>query len=146
MDANTDRLTGAYLRGAGLAELDREVSRAKHEGASLFVAIVDVNGLRAVNEAVGHAAGDQLLVTIASTLRARLRSDHLVVRSRDDEFVCALTGPTLAEARQRITRAETAIAAAVEGASVTVGLAQLRADDSTQDVIARAQTEVVSRR
>jgi predicted signal transduction protein with EAL and GGDEF domain len=56
--ANTlDELTGVYRRRAGVVELEREIGRARRTNAALALAFVDVDGLKAVNDAQGHAAG-----------------------------------------------------------------------------------------
>ena len=86
----TDSLTGAWLRGPGLSELEREISRARRGNGRLVVAYVDVNGLKAVNDTRGHAAGDALLARVVAALRSNLRPYELVVRVGGDEFICAL--------------------------------------------------------
>ena len=75
--------------------------RARREGTSLVVAFVDVDGLKAVNDTHGHAAGDDVLRAVAERLRARMRSYDLLVRMGGDEFLCALPNITVAEARER---------------------------------------------
>ncbi len=58
--AAIDALTGARTRTAGLSELDHELERARRTANSLVVAYIDVVGLKAINDARGHAAGDAL--------------------------------------------------------------------------------------
>lgn len=65
---STDELTGAYNRGPGLAELEREVARAKRTRKPLTLAFVDVDHLKWRNDVQGHAAGDQLLRETAENL------------------------------------------------------------------------------
>jgi len=62
---------------------------------------VDVDGLKAMNDSRGHAAGDQLLREIADSIRAHLRPYDLSVRYGGDEFLCALPDMTMAEAAER---------------------------------------------
>ena len=57
----TDPVTGAWSRGPGLRELEHEISRARRGSGRLVVAYLDVNGLKAINDTRGHAAGDALL-------------------------------------------------------------------------------------
>lgn len=136
--ASADGLTGLYLRGPGLTELEREMARARRTGQPLTLAFVDVDGLKAVNDSGGHAAGDRLLHEVANALGAALRSYDLVIRYGGDEFVCAMPGLNGAEATKRFTLVTAALAEAPEHGSVTVGLVELQADDSLEDLIARA--------
>ncbi len=84
--ASTDDLTGLLRRGAGLALLEREIDRSRRTETRLVVAFVDVDGLKRVNDELGHAAGDRLLSDVAAVLRSRLRSYDLVMRWGGDEF------------------------------------------------------------
>jgi diguanylate cyclase (GGDEF)-like protein len=136
--AAADGLTGVYLRGPGLTELEREIARARRTGQPLTLAFVDVDGLKAVNDSSGHAAGDRLLLEVANALGVALRSYDLVIRYGGDEFVCAMPGLNVAEATRRFTLVTAALAEAPEHGSVTVGVAELHADDSLEDLIARA--------
>jgi diguanylate cyclase len=64
--ASVDGLTGAYLRGAGFAELEREMARAKRMQQPVVVAFVDVDRLKGTNDSRGHAAGDQMLIDVTN--------------------------------------------------------------------------------
>ena len=86
-----DSLTGVWLRGPGLAELQREIDRVRRGSGRLVVAYVDVDGLKAVNDTTGHAAGDAILQYAVGVLHAHLRSySELIVRLGGDEFLCAM--------------------------------------------------------
>jgi diguanylate cyclase (GGDEF)-like protein len=52
--------------------------------------MIDLDGFKAVNDRVGHHAGDEVLVCVAEKIRARLRSSDLVARQGGDEFVMLL--------------------------------------------------------
>lgn len=136
--AAVDGLTGLYLREVGFAELEREVARARRAAQSLIVAFVDVDGLKAINDAHGHAAGDAMLSAVADTLRGQLRSSDLIFRYGGDEMVCALSGLSVVAATERFALVNAALAATPAHGSVTVGLAQLRRDDSAHDLVDRA--------
>ena len=136
--ASTDELTGVLRRGAGLAALEREVDRARRSGGPLVVAFVDVDGLKQVNDELGHAAGDQLLIDVATVLRTRLRSYDLVIRWGGDEFVCALYGAEAEGALRRLEAVAAGIQAITGGRTVSWGLVVLESSDSAVTLIGRA--------
>ncbi|MCA1681550.1 MAG: diguanylate cyclase, partial [Actinobacteria bacterium] len=72
--AATDPLTETRARGPGLADLTREIDRARRTTGSLVLAFVDVDDLKQVNDTEGHLAGDRLLAAVARALRDGLRS------------------------------------------------------------------------
>ena len=144
--ASTDELTGVMRRGAGLAALEREVDRARRSGDPLVIAFVDVDGLKRVNDELGHAAGDQLLIDVASVLRSRLRSYDLVMRWGGDEFVCALYGAEPDGARRRLEAVATGIVEATGGRTVSWGMVTLEASDNAASLIGRADEALYRRR
>jgi diguanylate cyclase (GGDEF)-like protein len=145
-DASLDSLTGAYVRGAGLAELERDVSRTKRTGQPLTLVFVDVDQLKQVNDGEGHAAGDRLLVDVAGALRARLRPYDLIIRYGGDEFVCAVSDMTMIDTAARIALVNESLADRPGHRSVSVGLAQLEARDSVDTLVARADRALYQER
>jgi diguanylate cyclase (GGDEF)-like protein len=140
--AESDALTGARTRGPGLAELDSEIDRARRLDGRLVVAYVDVVGLKAVNDLHGHAAGDQLLQRAVRAISGQLRSYDLIVRVGGDEFVCALSGATLEEARRRFDSVQVTLAADPQPCEIKVGFADLAPTEHASDVIDRADTDL----
>lgn len=107
---------------------------------------MDVDGLKVVNDARGHAAGDRVLVDVSRTLAGVLRAYDLVIRYGGDEFVCGLPGLSLPEAAERFALVDAALGL-VEGApTVSVGLAELRPGEDAEDLVARADAELYRRR
>jgi diguanylate cyclase (GGDEF)-like protein len=141
-----DDLTGVYLRGPGMLELEREIARARRSQQPLILAFVDVDQLKATNDSRGHAAGDRLLLDVANSFKRNLRSHDLIIRYGGDEFVCAFSSLDLAEATKRLACVAAAVAEAPEHGSVTVGLAQLRKRDSPEGLIARADAALYRER
>lgn len=136
-----DDLTGAYRRSAGLLEIVWEVARAKRTSRPLVLAFIDVDGLHAPSDATSAASADELLQVVAETLRANLRPGDLIVRFGVDEFLCAMSGLTLDAAASRFKQMNVTLASRPEAVSVSVGLAELRGDESLSDAVARADTE-----
>jgi diguanylate cyclase (GGDEF)-like protein len=141
-----DDLTGVMRRGPGLAMLGEEMDRARRLEMGLAVAFVDVDALKRVNDTSGHAAGDEVLRTVAATLRGGLRSYDLVMRYGGDEFVCVLFGADTAGAERLVREVGDAIRDATGGITVTVGLAMLLPDDDDDSLLRRADAALLAAR
>jgi diguanylate cyclase (GGDEF)-like protein len=141
-DAETDQLTGARARAAGLADLEHEIERARATRRLLTLAYVDVVGLKAVNDTLGHGAGDALLARTAAAIRGHLRTYDLIVRHGGDEFLCVLSGATLRQARKRFSAIRTDLAADPEPCQIKIGFAELGPHDSAPELIARADAQL----
>lgn len=141
-----DELTGALRRGAGLAALQREMDRTRRlPGKGLVVVFADVDGLKAVNDRDGHAAGDERLRETVAAMRERLRSYDLLVRYGGDEFLCVLTDTGIAEAE----RTAASLREHVErrtGGTISVGLAELTTGDSVDALVERADASLYAGR
>lgn len=142
----TDELTGAIVRGAGLASLEREIARIGRTHGRLVLAFIDVDGLKSVNDNQGHLAGDRLLKEVVAALRGQLRSYDLVIRYAGDEFVCALLDTDLNDVTSRFGEVKSLLAARTGGGSMSVGLTEFRAGDTVEDLIGRADSAMYARR
>jgi diguanylate cyclase (GGDEF)-like protein len=145
-NAYRDDLTGVLSRDAGRDQLGQALDRAHRTGEPLVIAFVDVDHLKRVNDAHGHAHGDGLLRELGSALRRSLRSYDILVRYGGDEFVCGLVGSLLAPAESRFSDVARAFSRAIPGASISIGLAELREGESVDDVIDRADHNMYERR
>lgn len=141
-----DELTGTLRRDVGNDQLRQVLDGAQQAVEPLVIAYLDVDHLKQVNDTEGHAAGDRLLREVGAALRQRLRPYDVVVRYGGDEFVCALPGARLPEAEQRFTEIGDELSTIIAGASVTVGLAELRTDESLEEVIGRSDRDMYDRR
>jgi diguanylate cyclase (GGDEF)-like protein len=141
-----DELTKTRRRGPGLDELQREIDRARRTNQQLAVARVDVDGLKAINDTRGNAAGDALLVSVVDALRSDLRSYDLIVRLGGDEFLCVLPGVGIDVARSALDHVRDWIAESTEHASISVGFAQLDPEDTYEGLIARADENLIANR
>ena len=131
-----DPLTGLYNRSYFHDRVAIEVNRASRTGQPLSIAMVDVDHFKSFNDAHGHAAGDQVLESIADVLRRSFRTTDIVSRYGGEEFVIAMPDTDLSAAtrkleivRQRIESTPTP-AASPRSAVVTIsaGVAALPAD------------------
>ena len=82
-----DALTGLPNRVALLRHLDQSLAACSRAGHGLSVLFVDLDGFKQVNDSLGHAAGDELLVRASERIRACLRPEDVVARLGGDEFV-----------------------------------------------------------
>ncbi len=84
--ADHDPLTGLQNRRRFRAELDQHVSFTARYGGQGAVMIIDIDGLKGVNDRLGHQPGDNLIRRIADILRERVRATDIVARLSGDEF------------------------------------------------------------
>jgi diguanylate cyclase (GGDEF)-like protein len=99
--ANTDFLLGIPNRRGFEHELQRAIAYIKRYRASGALILLDVDRLKPVNDAFGHAAGDQVLRAIADVLRRQVRSSDVVGRLGGDEFALLLWNLTETDARAK---------------------------------------------
>jgi diguanylate cyclase (GGDEF)-like protein len=90
--ARTDALTGVLNHGAMQIRIREEIARARRDDAPLCAVILDLDDFKSVNDTRGHAAGDELLRTVANALQHELRPYDQVARYGGDEFVLLLPG------------------------------------------------------
>lgn len=96
-----DTLTGLYNRAC----FEEELARLRREGPfPVSIIMADLTGLKAVNDSLGHAAGDDLLRQAAGVLRAAVGDAGLVTRIGGDEFAALLPGTDEVAATQLVTR------------------------------------------
>jgi diguanylate cyclase (GGDEF)-like protein len=139
-----DDLTGAMLRRVGLGAIQREMDRTRRSGERLVVAYVDVDGLKAVNDTAGHIAGDVLLANVAESITHDLRSYDVICRFGGDEFLCSLADQDASGASERFQQIGTRLSDLTSGATITVGFAERRKDDTLQGLIARADATLLA--
>jgi diguanylate cyclase (GGDEF)-like protein len=117
---------------------------AEHHNRAVSVILIDLNDFKTVNDTLGHAAGDTLLVSVAEKLRAVTRIDDTVARLGGDEFAVVVRGPAtpVAEHVIRGLIAELAQGVVIEGRRLLVkasfGVVQARPGDDPGDLLRRA--------
>jgi diguanylate cyclase (GGDEF)-like protein/putative nucleotidyltransferase with HDIG domain len=142
----TDSLTGLPLPAVLHQRLLVEIERSRRHGAPLTLAVVDVDGFRAINSHHGHEVGDRVLVAVGHALTASTRTTDLVTRSGGDELVVMLPETRDEEALQafdRIFRAlESLVVDGLESVSASVGIAQWERGWTADQLIGAAGTRV----
>lgn len=119
--ANVDALTGLGNRRAWVQALRQECSRASRGSGDLAVVVLDIDGLKAVNDAQGHAAGDELISRTAQALARASRTTDVVCRLGGDEFGVAAPGTSVEQASVLVDRITGLLA--LEGVRASVGVA-----------------------
>jgi diguanylate cyclase (GGDEF)-like protein len=104
-DALVDPLTGLLNRRALDRDLRREFGRAARYAAGVTVVVIDIDGLKAVNDSEGHLAGDQYLLSLSRAFGSVLRSVDAAYRVGGDEFVVMLPDAGLDAAEVVVARA-----------------------------------------
>jgi diguanylate cyclase (GGDEF)-like protein len=136
--ARTDSLTQISNRRAFFEAATLELERARRHERPITVAYVDVDDFKNVNDQLGHAHGDALLVSVAQALRAATRAVDAVARLGGDEF-----GLLLPETEAILARLRTTILTALVRGGWRVGVSMgaatfLSAPDSVDQMMARA--------
>lgn len=90
--ANYDALTGLPNRALFLDRLEHAVATARRQKYTLGLMFIDLDGFKAVNDTLGHEAGDQLLKGAGERLRACVRESDTVARLGGDEFTVIMEG------------------------------------------------------
>ena len=133
--AKTDPLTGLSNRRAFDAQFDEEFYRAARTKLPLTVMLVDLDGLKGINDDHGHAAGDTALKRVAEVLRSNRRTDRCA-RLGGDEFAVLLpntTAPAAAQVARRLCEAIRAAAELDYPVTVSLGLATTPDDGASAD-------------
>jgi diguanylate cyclase (GGDEF)-like protein len=89
--ATHDTLTGLPNRHSFYEQLQQTLKRAEKNNASFAVIFIDLDGFKPINDALGHAAGDEVLKSVANKLKQCVRQSDVVTRIGGDEFVLILS-------------------------------------------------------
>ena len=122
--ADTDFLLDILNRRGFERELRRATAYIKRSKASGALIVLDVDRLKPINDAFGHAAGDQLLKAIAGVLSSQVRSSDVIGRLGGDEFALLLWNLSETDAKAKAASLEQAIdrlAFVFRGSTITAG-------------------------
>lgn len=153
--ACTDPLTGLYNRRHFFEAGEREIERSRRHNQPLSLLIIDADHFKQVNDQFGHQAGDQLLREVTRIIRDTLRTSDILARYGGEEFAIILPQTSRPGAFQLAERLRAAVAAikldaatgrgpreggshGVLQVSISIGVTQLRDDDSMDTLLDRA--------
>jgi len=134
--AVTDPLTGLYNRHKLDEGLAIEVERARRYDRPLSLIMIDLDGLKAINDKYGHPAGDKVLKLVSEAIRSQIRTVDLPARIGGDEFLILLPEADLDAATlvaQRVCSKITSTSFKGELLSVSAGVAQWSPTHSTAE-------------
>lgn len=103
-----DAMTGVYNRRAGFQRLTQLYKKHSDISYAISICFIDINGLKIVNDALGHEAGDELIRSVVSGIKQNIRNNDFVCRLGGDEFMIIFEGlneKRAEEAWQRIVEA-----------------------------------------
>jgi diguanylate cyclase (GGDEF)-like protein len=147
----TDPLTGCYNRRKFNDEAEREIERARRYGYDLCLGVLDVDGLKQVNDTFGHAQGDVLLRTLGEAFTRRLRKVDVFARFGGDEFVVLLPHTPISGAVLALARVLGACRDMVHereqgklSFSASIGVAAYKDGDGVDSLVRRADQALYS--
>jgi len=131
--ADLDALTGLHNRRYFHETLGREVARAHRYNRQLALIVLDLDDFKAINDRIGHLAGDAVIAESAERVRDVVRSADIACRVGGDEFAVIMPESTLADADQLYRRLQAAVSARPIGQagrlSFSAGVAELKPED-----------------
>ncbi len=137
--ANTDILTGLHNRRAGIEDVSAFISRLNITYQPLTLALLDIDWFKKVNDTYGHQMGDEVLITLAQTLKKTLRPSDRVYRWGGEEFLLALPDTDEALAYMVCERLRLKIAEMnmtdIPQITVSMGLAGFNAGDNLDNIL-----------
>jgi diguanylate cyclase (GGDEF)-like protein len=140
--ADLDALTNLHNRRYFHETLAREASRAHRYDRRLALVVFDIDDFKAINDQVGHLAGDAVLAAVAERVRSVVRAADIACRVGGDEFAVILPESTTADAEQLYRRVQFAVASRPVGPferlHLSAGIAELRPDDDGTTFFERA--------
>jgi diguanylate cyclase (GGDEF)-like protein len=140
--ADLDALTGLHNRRYFYETLAREVARAQRYNRRLGLLVVDLDDFKAINDRIGHLAGDAVLTDVAQRIRGVVRSADIPCRVGGDEFAVILPESGLDEGDQLYRRVQAELAATplvhAGRLLISAGIAELRTQDDSLSFFQRA--------
>lgn len=127
--SNEDALTGLYNRRAFNTQIEKRFKHAKSVHQSIFLAIIDIDHFKAINDTYNHLRGDQVLARVASLLSEHAQSPELVARWGGEEFTVLFKGNEqeatvfFEQLRGKVARVDFSDVCVGLGVTVSIGVA-----------------------
>ena len=141
--AALDCLTGLYNRQSGEQRLAEEISRSQRHSRPLTILMLDLNGLKQINDTFGHPAGDFVLRSFAERLQSAIRGSDVAIRLGGDEFLVLLPECKVSEVQLVLNRLNS-IVVDFDESKIPIGFAAGSTDyipgESSQTMMTRADT------
>ncbi len=150
--ATTDELTGLANRRGFMEAIGLETERARRYRSDLALAMIDVDGFKAINDACGHVFGDRVLVEVARVLKDGARATDVVARYGGDEIIVLMPNTDARQAVSVVERIRRRIAGRVisDGqrsleVTISAGISALDSKDRTAgpDLLIRQADEAL---
>jgi diguanylate cyclase (GGDEF)-like protein len=146
--ADLDALTGLHNRRYFHETLAREVARAHRYDRSLALVVFDLDDFKAINDRIGHLAGDAVLAEAADRVRDVVRSADVACRVGGDEFAVIMPESAVADADLLYKRLEEAVSARPVGQAgllhLSAGVTELQPEDDAVSFFERADEALYS--
>ncbi len=151
--AAVDPLTSLFNRRYFETRIDEEIQRARRYGLDLALLVIDADNFKALNDLLGHLAGDRVLRAMSDTLRRSVRAFDVCTRFGGEEFAILMPGSNGASAvhsaeriRQRVEQYhfDPLLVPADLHPTISIGIGVLQPEDLVSDLIARADRALYS--
>ena len=143
--ATTDGLTGLANHKTFYETLEKELWRTRRYGGQISLIMIDIDGLKRINDAYGHHAGDKVIREISKKIRSCIRQIDTAARYGGDEFAVILPNTSLADA---VVAAERMVGSVSDSPltwkkeqitlSISVGVGEYDAESSPEDITSRS--------
>lgn len=124
-----DQLTGVYNRNKLYDMCEKDTNRLNVESSSVFIMIMDIDYFKKINDTYGHDVGDQVLKTLADTIRSQIRSTDTLIRWGGEEFIIILPDTTPEGCRQIAERIRKAVETGDSAPKITVSIGLTKYDN-----------------
>jgi two-component system, cell cycle response regulator len=138
-----DTLTGLLNRRAILTQVAGAVSGARRHGHPLSVAMLDLDGFKAVNDVHGHAIGDAVLIAAVRAIRANLRAEDQLGRLGGEEFLAVLPNTAAAAATRVAEKLRAHVSAAPGPVPVTCSVGVATWEGESPEMLLRRADEAL---